>query len=589
MCGIVGQIDLREQVEFDRFKRMRDTLIHRGPDGEGIYVSRDGHAALGHRRLSIIDLSERGRQPLRNEDGTRHLVHNGEIYNYRALRRILEDRGHRFRSQTDSEVILHGYEEWGTDVLSRLEGMFAFAILDERTQTLFAARDRFGIKPFYYYRGNGMFAFASELKGILADARVPRDLDPGSVADFLLYRYVPAPKTIWKGIRKLRPAHFLVYDRNRDRLDEHRYWTLEKIGCFRANGNSVKECEDLLEDAVRSHLAADVPVGLFLSGGMDSAALAWFMKETGYDTYSYSMGFSGWPKSEHADADAVARRLETRHALEMIDPGELDLDLAEQTTGFFDEPFAGPSMLPTFALCRGASKRVKVVLGGDGGDEVFGGYRWYDGALRELSNGGSRKETNKEKAFLEYVDRVRGNGPRPEEIETIIHPDFFAFEKDGGDRALRHYFRHDLNPVRALQWMDLHTFLPEICLTKIDRAAMAHSLEVRVPFLDHRLVEWVYSLPERTCFGTGEKKALLKKVLRGKIPDNVLEKPKQGFGANVIGHLDFKSLVETCLDGMAVRDTLFSKQGIESRCHRKNMGLVWTLAVFELWYRRWKR
>ncbi len=593
MCGIIGERNFRRPVDVDAFAARRDAMSHRGPDGAGLHLSPDGATALGHRRLSIIDLSDAGRQPMCNEDGTLWLTYNGEIYNYRSLRAALEGLGHRFRSATDSEVLLHGYEEWGRSLLPRLEGMFAFAIWDETRASFFLARDRFGIKPLYYSLDTARFVFASELKGLVGAGGLRPSPDPRSMIDFFVYRYVPSPRTIWRGVAKLPPAHFLEVDAaGSSRLE--RWWTLED-GRETIDFDAAAERFDAaLGRAVADHTVGDVPVGLFLSGGYDSTAVAAYAQRSGYQAHAFSIGFEGWPESEHRWAERVAECLALPITVRELRPAEVEI--AERLPAFFDEPLADPSIVPTFAVSELASGKVKAVLSGEGGDELLGGYAWHRAYKAEHRRHpwrcwlGDRMPPGSDRhALRRYGQAMSAAGGHKERrrIAALLHPDLHDEIPEDLLWFFRRHLRRDLSPLRRMQYLDIHTFLPELVLTKADRASMAHSLEVRVPLLDHRLHESLFRIDEDVAYRPDETKALLRRLLRERIPDDVLDRPKQGFTGPATFLDDPAWYASVLLSGRLVRDTWLQRPAVEQLIARRKHGRLWKLAVLELWYAHW--
>lgn len=593
MCGIIGQRVYRGALDRAAFEARRDAMAHRGPDGAGLYLSPDGTTALGHRRLSIIDLSDAGRQPMSNEDGTLWLTYNGEIYNYRRLRKELEARGHRFRSATDSEVLLHGYEEWGRDLLPRLEGMFAFAIWSESERRLFLARDRFGIKPLYYRSDPSGFAFASELKGLVGRGGIRPTLDFRAVVDFFVYRYVPSPHTIWRGVAKLPPAHWLEVDAA-GQLRTERWWDLadgrERLGFESA----AERLDAALEAAVGAHTVGDVPVGLFLSGGYDSTAVGYYAARCGYSARAFSIGFADWPQSEHRWAERVASALSLPATVRLLRPE--DLQVAERLPEFFDEPLADPSIVPTYAVSALAAGDVKAVLSGEGGDELLGGYDWQR----------SYKETCRRRAWRRWIgDRVApgrdgftlrhygdamsasGDAKERRRIEQLFHPDLHREIPDDLFWFFRRHLRRELSPLKRMQYLDAHTFLPELVLVKADRASMAHSLEVRVPLLDHRLHETLFAWDEDVAYRPNQTKALLRHLLRERIPAAILDRPKQGFTGPVTFLDDPTWYASLLLPGRLLKDGWIRRPVVEAWLSRRKRGRLWKLAVLELWYARW--
>jgi len=548
MCGIFGVFGSDGTRPADRqgLLRMGEVLARRGPDGGGLHT--DGGLGIGMRRLSIIDLKT-GDQPLANEDGSLWVVFNGEIYNYRELTAELLAKGHRFSTASDTEVLVHLYEDHGEACVDKLRGMFAFAVWNRSRRTLFLARDRLGIKPLYYGQTPHGFVFGSELKAVLQSPWVPREVDRRGVAAYLQFGYVPEALTILKGVAKLPPGHTLTVREGRAGAPR-RYW--DPTASFRNPGRPPSE-EDaseslwtLLRDAVRSHLVSDVPVGAFLSGGVDSSTVVAIMaSEVGVPVKTFSVGFREEAYNELAYARRVAERFRTEHHELVVGPQ--DLDVLDDLLSAFDEPFADPSAIPTYLVSRLARQHVKVVLSGDGGDELFAGYDRYmvdhrrrhlgligdvglGGGLRGLSallpEGAPGKNLlyNLSLPRMErYLDAISLFPPRA--LRHLLEPAVAAeavVPMDTRPSA-------GLDALSRLQDLDLRTYLPGDILTKVDRMSMANSLEARVPLLDHPFVEFACGLPARLRLNSGEQKYLLKRVLRGRLPAEVLIRPKQGF------------------------------------------------------------
>jgi asparagine synthase (glutamine-hydrolysing) len=614
MCGIIGEYDV-DGVDRDVFSSMRDALSHRGPDASDIHIGPDGRAALGFRRLAIIDLSDDGNQPLRNETDDVFLTFNGEIYNYRELRETLIDAGHEFRSRTDSEVILHGYEEWGSDCVSRLRGMFAFAIWDERQQRFFLARDRAGIKPLYYYEEDGRFVFASEPKGIVADERIERDVCPAGLVQYLRHRYVPAPYSIWKGIRKLPQGHCLIYEDGDVTLEE--YWTpTPDEGTIDDEGAALDGLRPRLEDAVDSQLVSDVPLGVLLSGGVDSSTISALSAERIDDLYAFSMGFESADHGELEYARDVAEYLDMDHDTAVLSTDRL-ADVLPDVIRCYDEPLADSSIFPTFLLMQEVSEERKVVLGGDGGDELFAGYNWYDryvrydrmgerlGALEPLATRlrdglldlSYTVGSSKLKHLHRELSRITYDGVEQYQyvMEAPIEDDILkqlrreeSVDRIDDDSALSAYAESGSESfsVGDLQFIDFNTFLPDDILMKVDRASMANSLEVRVPLLDRQLVDYAFRLDDDINYKNGEKKNLLKQVARTLLPAEMIDRPKQGFGAPIqeMGFLDeYRALLKR---SHAAEAGVFDQAALD-KLSRFPKATQFKLLMFEFWYRHW--
>jgi asparagine synthase (glutamine-hydrolysing) len=557
MCGICGVWNYADNAPVDRglLAAMRDTLAHRGPDDVGLHVSADGGLGLGFRRLSIIDLSPAGHQPMGNEDGSVWIVFNGEIYNFKDLRPQVEARGHSLRSRTDTEVVLHLFEDRDLAAFAQLEGMFGLALWDDRARRLVLARDRVGKKPLYYFDDGKRLLFSSELKGILVDTSVPRDLDWTALGEYLALGYVPGPRTIYKGICKLPPGHVLVHQDGRARLE--RYWDwLPAFGGM--DGASPEEewsgrLRASLEAAVRKRLVSDVPLGAFLSGGVDSSAVVALMATAGNrPVKTFSIGFAEEQANELPYARMVAERYATEHH-EIIVAPDAPRDVLPLLAGQYDEPFADSSAVPTYYVCRAARAEVTVALSGDGGDEGCAGYtryglgleeRWADslpGAARALLGAtarslptGYRGQERLRRLSLgpaeRYAALMRQMGPA--RMTSLLKPEA-ARQVAGGDagvvsRAMRDAEGLDL--LSRMQYSDVRTYLPDDILVKVDRASMLNSLEVRSPFLDHTFLELMAAVPPHLRWNAGSGKQLLKRALRGLVPDPVLDRPKMGFG-----------------------------------------------------------
>lgn len=538
MCGIIGQINFNNRpIDPALFDDMRDTMVHRGPDGFGTELRLDGRLALGHRRLSILDLSEQGRQPMSDEEGKIWVTFNGELYNFRSLRQQLIEAGHRFRSTSDTEVLVHGYQEWGLrNLLHRLKGMFAFGLWDEARRKLYIVRDRFGIKPVVYHHGPDRFVFASELKACTRDPAVKKTIRQEALADYFIYSYVPHPQTIYEEFHKLRPAHYLEIDADSGRLEQFRYWTPERKKLRKVGYEEAKaESQRLLQQSVQEHLVSDVPVGLFLSGGFDSTSVLLNMRQTGMEVDAFSLGFAGSERSEHGPAAEIAEKLGARHHVRLLEYKDDVFPLMERLAGHYDEPFAVSSQLTYHHVAELAAKTHKVVLAGDGGDEVFAGYTWYNmlrrwrpgprSLLRAIRGRGSFQHQQMELYARQqtgvYFYLKRRDIMSPDLIRRMDERKFSYFEghyHPNGDR------------VKATQVLDLDTFMLDNCLQRADMSSMLHSLEVRVPFLDHELFEYVYSLPTELYFDPQRNKKMLYDKLADHLPGSILDRRKQGFG-----------------------------------------------------------
>ena len=561
MCGIVGIMDIdgTRVIARDLVSRLNETQFHRGPNEGGLHL--EPGVGLGHRRLSIIDLST-GQQPLFNEDGSVVVVFNGEIYNYQQLIPELAQLGHVFQTKSDTEVIVHAWEQWGEECVSRFRGMFAFALWDRNRETLFLARDRLGVKPLHYaILPNGLLLFGSELKSLVAHPQFKRDLDPLAIEEYFALGYIPEPRTIYVGARKLPPAHTLTIRRGRPVPEPREYWnvrfTLDNpIGEREAQAELV----DRLRESIRLRMIAEVPLGAFLSGGVDSSAIVAIMAGMTADPINTcSISFSDTAYDESKFARQVADRYRTRHFVDTVESE--DFDLIDILAGVYDEPYADSSALPTYRVCQLARRHVTVALSGDGGDENFAGYRRYrlhtmEERLRSVLpisiRGPAFSLLGRMYPKADWAPRVfrakttfqalaRTTADAYFHSVSILRDDMRrqlysnAFKtRLGGYSATEVFRRHARNAgtddaLALVQYVDLKTYLVGDINTKVDRASMTHSLEVREPLMDHPLVEWLASLPSSLKVRGQEGKYLLKKTMEPYLPNELMYRPKQGF------------------------------------------------------------
>lgn len=586
MCGIYGQLQLDgKPADKAGFKDLLDMLSHRGPDASGTWFSHKGNAGLGQRRLSIVDLDSRANQPLHNEKKNVHVVVNGEIYNYPGLRKELEAHGHFFSTNSDSEVIVHGWEEWKTALPSKLDGMFAFAVFDETRGTLFAARDRFGIKPFYYSASAEKFQFASELKPIINEKGFKKKIDHSSFSDFFVYRYIPPPKTIWKDVCKLPPAHSLLV-KSDGSLHIEEYWQLRPGNQKMHPYDVAEKVNELLKKSVQKHLQSDVPVGTFLSGGYDSTALALMQHELGYPVRSFSMGFEGWEQSEHLYAGIVAEILETDHNIEIVNGA--DLSLLDTLPYFYDEPNGDISTIPTYMVSRMAAKNVKVVFSGEGADEIFAGYTWHRKLMTRFNfsheNAWEWLHHNPMKGLKGYANAMAMGLFDKNKLREMLLPTLHSSIPDDPFWFYRNNYNKDIHPLKAFQCMDIKCFMGELVLQKVDRASMANSLEARVPFLDPELVEFMFSLSPESYFDKEQQKPVLASILRPHLPDVIIERKKQGFTGPDRFYQDEKWYRTVLSESLLVKNDLINPAFISRALEQKDFWRLWKVVVMEKWF-----
>ncbi len=643
MCGIVG---FKSKYDYRSIKELlpeaSKRLSHRGPDDSGLIYDEAAGVGLAHRRLSIIDLSSAGHQPMKSDDGKVCICYNGEIYNFRKIRKILEDCGHRFKSATDTEVVLKAYLQWGTECLAQFVGMFAFAIWDSRNQTLFLARDRLGIKPLYYYlnESEGILIFSSELKALMVFGNFVKDVNPDAIPLFLHYGYIPAPGTIFKNTYKLLPGHLLIYDGNTVQTKE--YWSLPEISRTQtepgqSEDDQLQRLDDLLTAAVSDRLISDVPLGALLSGGIDSSVVVALMQKiSSTPARTFSIGFKEKEYNEAPWAARVAKHLETEHT-ELYVTANDALDVIPRLPDFYDEPFADSSAIPTFLVSHLTRQQVTVALSGDGGDEQFCGYVRY-WTTKSMANGFNRFPLPIKKAVSRMLALIPTpwvencylpfHNFLPQRLRMANFPDkwqkliklmdqtriselyrmticlWSAQEISDMLSQTLPQSRYEETFEETVDWpllsrlmrVDQKTYLPDAMLTKVDRASMANSLEIRVPLLDHRVVEFTASLPEHLKYRNGTGKYLLKKLLARYLPVSLFERPKMGFGVPIDHWLRFE-LKDLLLDYLSAerlkKEGLFNPNFVEKKIKEHLSGQVnhqyrlWSLLMWEMWRERW--
>jgi len=620
MCGIAGMVSASagEQIDAGVIHRMCQAIVHRGPDDEGIFV-KDG-VGLGMRRLSIIDLAG-GHQPVFNEDRTIWIVYNGEVYNFPELRAELLKRGHHFSTHTDTEVIVHLYEEMGADCVSKLRGMFAFALYDERQRTLLLARDRLGKKPLHYAVHQNRLLFGSEIKAILAVAPELAEIDSEGLLQYFYFGYIPDPHTAFQKIHKLPPGHVLEYANGEIKI--RRYWDVPRYGthAVMSEEECVQELERRLEEAVRIRLISDVPLGALLSGGVDSSIIVALMARVSSSAVkTFSIGFRAEQFNEAEYARMVARHFGTDHHELVLDP-----NLEETLTylsGMLEEPFGDSSMLPTYYVSRMARERVTVALSGDGGDELFAGYDRY---LTAMGRGKFdaipgwlgrmyREQVHHRVPAGMYGKNLAWNatlGPADRYLDAVsffpaLHRERNLFTAEFLEHARRlpdpwQQFRryYDAAPasdvLSRLMYLDMKTYLTADILAKVDRMSMATSLEVRVPMLDHEFVEWVAALPVEWKFRAGTRKYILKKLAeRLGIPRELLDRRKQGFQLPLVDWMRSamkEQFLRVLLEPQTLQRGYFKPKAVRllvdehTRERRNRSGLLWRMLVLELWHR----
>jgi len=612
MCGIIGF----SWEDKTLLKEACDSLEHRGPDSKGYYSDKD--ISLGHRRLSIIDLSERANQPMSNEDGSIWTIYNGEIYNFQELRTELEKKGHKFKSSSDTEVIIHGYEEWGLDCVKKFNGMFAFGLWDSNKKSLFLARDRLGQKPLFYAKIENKIIFASEIKALLKCSYLKREINLNAVNYFLTFSYIPSQETIYREIYQLLPGHILTYKNNK--TDITKYWDLE----FEENNKNKRyylgQIESLLNDSIEKIAISDVPLGVFLSGGLDSSLITALITQNVKKVKTFSIGFGEREFNETCYAREIADYLGTDHKEFIVESSSIKI--LPKMIYHFDQPFADPSALPFYYLSKLTRKHVKVALSGDGADELFAGYRRYLGSYMEnkvkfipppvrklLININSKIPISRKKYDLsKYISKTLKGANLKSDEKHLYYMSHFDDKLKGElykkklkeTKSCKLIFNSYLknlksnNSLDKAQYLDIKTYLPDDILVKTDRMSMAHSLEVRCPFLDHRLFELISKTPTNLRLNGIKTKFILKKFAESYIPKKIIYRKKGGFSVplNMWFDNELKDITSNLLTSKDIENREYFnipeiRKIINNHLNRKNEYSIqlWTLLNLELWHK----
>ena len=634
MCGITGFIDFNVKTGRPDLVKMTDALVHRGPDASGYYFDQNEKysVGLGHRRLSIIDLSPAGNQPMQFLQGRYWIIFNGEIYNYAEIKKILADLGHQFETHSDTEVILHAYHEWGPDALKQFIGMFSFVIFDKQEEKLFCCRDRAGVKPFFYYWKDGFFLFGSELKAILANPGFHKELEIKAVGSYMQFGYVPAPLCIFKNTSKLLPAHSLLLDLKSRKISTTKYWDV--YDCYNQEkldisiGDAVIETEKILEKAFNYRMVADVPVGVFLSGGYDSSCLVSLLqKNKSRKIKTFTIGFEDEKLNEAKYAREIAAILGTDHHEHYCSEKDA-LNVIPDLPFFYDEPFGDSSAIPTILVSKMARQTVTVALSADAGDEIFGGYDRYEWMLKYYRKmnaipsfarkGGAGLLSSlalfelpayrNNHIFKKKYEKLTSilKDPGPQNIFMGATVDFTESEKNNlflekpepfdsahySKALLADYF----DPLTYAMAKDYQTYMVDDVLQKVDRATMSVSLEGREPFLDQHIIEWVAKLPVEYKIYNGQRKYILRKIVHQYVPEKLMDRPKMGFAVPVNNWLRgvLEPLVDEYLSESYIRkQKIFDYQYIERvvnsyfEVKKENDYKIWYLLMFQMWYARW--
>lgn len=614
MCGICGYCS-KKRISVSELELMNNTMYHRGPNDAGIWEDISGHQAVGlaQRRLAILDLSELGHQPMLSPDGNVAVTYNGEIYNYRELRAELKAKGYHFKSECDTEVLIAAYQEWGCDCFKRLNGMFAAAVYDKAEDRIILVRDRLGKKPLYYYHEDEDFVFASELKPIMKFPRFSKRINKEMIGKFLCNKYIEAPFSIFENTYKLIPGTYIIYQNNMVKTEY--YWDILKQkeqgdkNQFRDEDQALKEMDELLQDATARRLIADVPVGTFLSGGIDSALItAMTQKVSDTQVQSFSIGFHEKERNEAEFAAAIAGHIGTKHRELYIGEKEI-LEMIEDLPKYYDEPFSDSSELPTMLVSKMASQDITVALTGDGGDELFCGYKMYDWAyiaqkvdwLGSLASHIPGMNTLAESLPPEIRALLRN---RDEDYKTQLFIDVMVEEADKLLGMPCRHIKFDYEKkLKSADWqerrmlLDMLTYLPDEVLAKTDRASMKYSLEVRCPLLDYRFVEQSFRIPQSLKYHNRNKKYILKQLTYKYVPQALLDRPKMGFGVPLRKWLRtvLREEIRRYADQEILKkQDIFVPEAVERLIRKQQKSdkimyssMLWSFYMFQLWYQRY--
>lgn len=643
MCGIVGIWSSGKEINKVVLDSMAEALAHRGPDDSGSYIDKSSNLGFAHRRLSIVDLSPLGHQPMSNDDGSIWITYNGEVYNFKDIRKELFQKGYKFKSNSDTEVVLKSYEEWGIECVHKFIGMFAFGIWDKRVKKLYLLRDRAGVKPLYYYNNNGIFMFGSELKALMQNPEFEKEIDYDSISVYLRHGYIPSPNTIFKNTFKLKPGHYLCLS-DSDDIEEIKYWdALDSYldePLVGSQDEILEELESLLTDSFKQRLVADVPIGVFLSGGVDSSILcALLQNNISSSLKTYSIGFEDQSFNEAEWAKKVARHIGTEHTEYYLSARET-LDIVPKLPEIYDEPFADNSAIPTYLVSLLTRESSKVALSADGGDELFCGYNRYvyaekiskanakmPGLLGDLSIKGLNILSpelvdwtygklrfalpqihdfrHKYSKFRDMATNTR-SGDYVEMYKTAIgywttqelNSIFLNYRESPYDSFISDSFSRLQGKSLLTQMMatDLKFYLVEDILTKLDRASMSVSLEGRDPFLDHRVIEYASRIPTHMHYKDGKTKNLLRAILYKYVPEALIERPKQGFSLPLYNWLRGE-LAEILTDHLSYerisKDGIFNPKTVSiilndfMKGSTINAGSIWCILMFQMWKEKW--
>jgi len=570
---------------------MRDSLTHRGPDGYDSYFSSDEKLALGHRKLAFDNFSKSDTQVICNEDKNICSVFNGKIYNYKNLRILLEAKSYVFKSNSDSELIIYAYQEWGMEFLEIIDGMFAFAIWDNNLQKLFLARDRFGTKPLYYFIDKENLIFASEIKAIIKNPEIKRGINKKSLSEYFIYRYIPSPNTIFQDIFKIPPAHYIEIDKNFN-ISHKKYFELKIDNKKQRKSKLIKEIEVLIRNSIKEQTDSNLNIASFLSGGIDSSILVKYFSEIKKGINTFSIGFENWEKSEHIFAEKVSEIYKTNHFSELLN--QESLNILDEIMYYYDEPIADISIIPTYFACKLASQHNKVILSGEGADEFFAGYGWHKEYLWEIS----KSELKKAKKWNwklpinnfdidSYAKTMKMGEFDEKELKFLLTEKYHNHIPTDTKEFYKKYFNENIDKPKRFQVIDIKTFMGELILTKMDRASMANSLEVRMPFLKKEICEKMLSLDTKMYFDKKKQKIILYKLLQKDLPKKILNRKKQGFTGPDEFYMNFEFYEKYLNNSKLVDAGIINQSAINHYIKQKDHWRLWKILVLEKWFNKW--
>lgn len=591
MSGLTGWWSKNSKINRELFYSMRDTLSHRGPDEYGSYFSLDEKFALGYRSLKLNANDDLTNQPLTNENKNIWIIFNGIIFNSKIIKKLLTNKSYKFNSNSDAELILHAYNEWGMELLQKIDGSFAFAIFDEKLQKLFLTRDKFGVKPIYYYFDKENLIFASEIKAIIKNSKIKKELNEQSISEYFIYRYIPSPNTIFKNISKIKPGYYAEIDENFN-IYHIKYFDLKIDNKKCRRKKLIKEIESLIREAIKEQSNSTEEISSFLSGGYDSSIIVKYLSELKQGFNTYSIGFKDWEKSEHKFAEKIASIYKTNHHSKILDTESFNI--LDELMYFYDDPIADISIIPTYLAAKLASTKNKIIFSGEGGDEIFAGYSWHKDYLWEISKA-ELKKAKKWKWELpinnfnidSYAKAMAMGEFDEKELKFLLNKKLHNYIPQDTKSFYREYFDETIETPKRFQILDINSFMGELINTKVDRASMANSIEVRQPFFKKEIYEKIFKLKTKSYFDKNKQKVILQKLLKKDLPKEIINRNKQGFTGPDNYYMNFDAYKENLKNANLVKAEIINKEAIEYYILQKDHWRLWKILVLEKWFTKW--